>query len=101
MRAGHCGGWLPSGIAGRAQNAGVCDNSAEWLTERSGPKPEGISSIKGFTVSPLKSSVLKPSATRPRFYSHRPVCASETLTCQLPPSRDWRAFAIIAPNAIR
>ena len=35
------------------------------------------------------------------FHSQRPVCASDTRTCQLPPSRDWRARAIIAPNAIR
>ena len=32
-RAGHCGGWLPSGIAGRAQNAGVFDSIAECLTD--------------------------------------------------------------------
>jgi hypothetical protein len=35
--------WLPSGIAGRAQNAGVFDSIAACVTERSGPKPEGIS----------------------------------------------------------
>src|SRR6185437_4759182 len=100
-RGGQRGGWLPSGMAGRAQYAGVFERTAAWVTARSWPKPEGTSSTKRWTVSPDKSSVARPSSTRPRFHSHRPVWASETRTCQLPPSRDWRSRAIIAPNAIR
>jgi len=41
----------------------------------------------GFTAAPVRSSTARPSATRPRFHNQRPVCASDTWTCQLPPSR--------------
>ena len=83
------------------QNAGIFDSFAEWLTDCSGPKPEGTCSIKGVTASALISGIAKPPLTRPKFHSHRPVPASDTWTCQLPPSRAWRAFAIMAPNAMK
>ena len=57
--------------------------------------------IEGMIASLRKSSAAKPSAIRPRSQSQRPVRASDTWTCQLPPWRDCRARAIMAPNAIR
>src|ERR1700756_1398621 len=62
--AGHSGAWLPSGTAGRAQNAGVFDSFAEWLTALKTPNPDGLSSRNGRIASPLMSSVFNPSATR-------------------------------------
>ena len=57
--------------------------------------------MKGVTASPVKIIGLKTAGDRPRFHSQRPVCASDTWTCQLPPSRAWRALAIMAPNAMK
>src|SRR5579872_2045083 len=67
-RPGHCGGWLPRGIAGRDQNAGVRDSCAAWRTALSGPKPDGTSSTKGLIASPSRSPVFRPSIARPRFH---------------------------------
>jgi hypothetical protein len=77
-RSGHCGGWLPSGIAGRAQNAGVFDRIAACFTAVSVPKPDGISSSSGSMAAPLRSAAATPPSTRPNPQSHCPVRANDT-----------------------
>jgi EAL domain-containing protein (putative c-di-GMP-specific phosphodiesterase class I) len=98
---GQCGAWLPSGIAGRDHDAGVADSTAAWRTASSSPKPDGIRCSSGAIAERAISGAAKPFASRPICHSHSPVRASDTSTFQLPPSRAWRARAIIAPAAIR
>ena len=64
-----------------------------------GPHAVSISMIQGAIEAISNPPGLSSGAVRGNDMIHIDVRASDTRTCQLPPSRDWRAFAIIAPNA--
>ena len=89
---------MPGGFDGRLQRAGVTENCAAWRIAINSPKPDGSVSIR-----PSKPGMARfsPPSTRPSVRSQCAVYASDTRTCQLPPSVAWRASATCAPNAIR
>ena len=68
------------------QYGGVSVSRAAWRTAISRPKPDGESSSRSAMSACVGSGHARPSGTRPRPRSHWPVRASDTCTCQLPPS---------------